>query len=58
MKWKSRVVRPGDERVVAFFAWLPVTIMGDEMVETRWLQTVKIRQEYIHHCWADVAFVD
>ena len=58
MKWKSRVARPGDERVVTFFAWLPVMIMGDEILETRWLETVKIRQEYIHRHWDNVAFVD
>lgn len=62
MKWKSRVVRPGDERVVTFFAWLPISVSGNTHVETRWLTRVCVRQRWREgpggFWWSNVAFVD
>ena len=38
--WKR--YRIGDERVIEFFAWLPVTVRNENGIETRWLERVRV----------------
>lgn len=42
MRWKKKKPRHGQERMVRFFAILPVTCED----ETRWLEWVIVRQVY------------
>lgn len=47
MKWNSK--RDGEIRVIKKYAWLPIRIKnywGDPKIEWRWLEMVKIEQEY------------
>ena len=56
MKFRSKPLsKPEKEtiRVVEYFAWFPVTI-GEE---TRWLETVRIEQEY-YWGWDNIKFID
>lgn len=48
MKWGS-VAESGDTRIIKKFAWLPIRIKNkwsDRRVQWRWLERVKIEQEY------------
>ncbi|MFA5053547.1 MAG: hypothetical protein WC565_05795 [Parcubacteria group bacterium] len=38
--------RDGEERIVSFFAFWPVTLKRNGKFETRWLERVTIRQEF------------
>lgn len=62
MKWNNRIIRPGDERVITFFAWLPTSVRGSTHVETRWLVRVCVRQRRLEgpggFWWDNVAFAD
>lgn len=52
MRWYAP--NRGDFRVIKKFAILPITING----ETRWLEWVRIRQEFVATIWIDDEFVD
>ena len=64
MRWyKPRPIDRGTKRTIVKFAWLPVTISG----ETRWLERVAIRQEYVsdgcnggyyYTGWSNIEFDD
>lgn len=45
----------GTRRIREFFAFLPVTIEA----ETRWLEKVKVLEEYYSHClgWVKIGFI-
>lgn len=62
MKWTKKIPRHGDIRTIKKFLFLPKTIRMKDVLETRWLETVWIKQEYINISmyvkWEDVAFVD
>ena len=44
MRWNSDNI-DGDRRIIIKYAWLPIRIKN-RSVEWRWLEQVKIRQEY------------
>ena len=56
MRWLEPIV--GDQRVTSYFAFFPVTIN----YETRWLERVKIRQEFrqgrTRDFWVYIKFID
>lgn len=57
MKWGSGSSRNGDMRVIKKYAWFPIRIKSrwEHTTEWRWLELVKIRQEY--HTNADYDFM-
>jgi hypothetical protein len=58
---RSVYIRPktGDTRVVKKFLLFPYTIYGLEIVETRWLETVYIKQVSTQHEeWRNIGFVE
>jgi len=44
MRFKRKTYKNGEERIKTFFAWFPVNADG----ETRWLETVTLKQECVH----------
>jgi hypothetical protein len=55
----KRRLRPQymEDRVVTFFAWLPVIICKG-ITEVRWLETVKIKQYYGSMGWINLEFLE
>ncbi len=66
MRYTKYNPKNGEERSVVRFLWWPVTIYGPDgkYDETRWLETVTIRQVYhvypylVPDQWENVEFVD
>lgn len=58
MKWKNNSPKVFQERVIRYFAWLPVTINN----ETRWFETVRVHQVFLRQFgeakWVSERFVD
>ena len=54
--------RDGEERIVSFFAFSPVTIQHNGKFETRWMERVTVRQKFevlgFDREWHNVEFVD
>jgi hypothetical protein len=56
MKWGS-VSKNGETRVIVKYAFLPMrikSIWADNPIQWRWLEKVKIEQEYFTHCNDDI----
>ena len=66
MRWKKEVYSRGDKRIIKKFAYFPVYIHDIQghasSGEWRWLETVKIEQEYYRGYadsgWDNIRFVD
>lgn len=56
MKWVSYDYHEGDQRTHKFFALLPVSIKTNETTETRWLETVCVRQQFIVEEYTDCSY--
>lgn len=50
MKWKEKKFITGDTRTRHFFAWLPVSCTVDDVINTRWLEFVTVKEQ----CYVDV----
>jgi hypothetical protein len=53
MKWGSEA-KNDDRRCIIKYAWYPIRIQNrwsDPKIEWRWLETVKIRQEYKNYAY-------
>ena len=46
MTFKNKIHNPHDVRIRKWFAILPVTIVVDGYKITKWLEFVKVKQEY------------
>lgn len=44
MRWIRPNYRDGDTRIHTFFAWFPVSIKKDDIIETRWLTKLTVKQ--------------
>ena len=69
-KRKTKASQVGKRRIITKFAILPITVYHEltNDVETRWLETVTVRQEYTagatgmceppSYYWRDIEFVE
>ena len=61
MRWISPNYHDGDTRIHTFFAWFPVSIIEEDIRETRWLTMVTVKQRlycgrYYNH-WINIEFI-
>lgn len=69
MRWYSKIPQVGDCRTRRWFALFPTTVyISDSKKETRWLQWVTVKQEYVEgfvgvneapvYFWSNEGFID
>jgi hypothetical protein len=61
MRWISPNYREGDTRIHTFFAWFPVSIIEEDIRETRWLTMVTVKQRLFfcgrYNHWINSEFI-
>lgn len=63
MRWKTRLIREGETRIIDKFLILPLTIYSKGFLETRWLcwSRIQQRRDYSQDdgaYWTNIGFVD
>lgn len=64
MKWTTKRYRVYETRIISRFLIIPISFINDKGEnEWRWLETVKIRQEYLYNYlyakprWKDIGVI-
>jgi hypothetical protein len=60
MRWIRPNYRDGDTRIHTFFAWFPVSVIAEDIRETRWLTMVTVKQRLYrgrYNHWINSEFI-